>query len=223
MPIKKPPAILAWSYSRLTKWEACPAAAKYKFLDKIPEPASPAIARGRTVDDAINDYLKMPKAKLPEEAARFAREFAALRKRGAALFVQRELAFRADWSPCGWFDHDCWLRVKWDYGHEVGRVVKIIDSKTGKIREEQKPQLRLYCLSGLLVTPGADEAKSEYWYLDQGEIVPGGLLRAQVEEEKRYWEGRSAPMLLDRRFPPTPSYKCRWCPFRKEVKGPCPF
>jgi hypothetical protein len=222
MPIKRSPQLVAWSYSRVTKWEECPAAAKYKFIMKIPEPQSPALARGSAIDDAITAYMRTPRAKLPEAAKLFAKEFAALKK--AKPIMQRELAFRRDWTPCGWFDSDCWVRVKWDAGYVRPAVVKIVDFKTGKIREEQKPQLRLYQLSGLLAEPSAPAANADYWYLDQGEIITlPPMERAQLAEEKQYWEARVEPYMRDRLFPPTPSYKCKWCPYRKEAKGPCEF
>ncbi len=56
MPIKAMPRFTAWSYSRLSDYEACPLKAKIKHLDKVSEPSSPALKRGSDIHELAAKY-----------------------------------------------------------------------------------------------------------------------------------------------------------------------
>ena len=44
--------ITTWSYSRWTTYEDCPARARYKFLDRLPDPSGPGEDRGTALHKA---------------------------------------------------------------------------------------------------------------------------------------------------------------------------
>ena len=42
MALKKGNGVTAWSYSRLSDYQQCPAKFKHKHMDKLPDPPGPA-------------------------------------------------------------------------------------------------------------------------------------------------------------------------------------
>jgi CRISPR/Cas system-associated exonuclease Cas4 (RecB family) len=234
MPTKplKARRIHAWSFSRLSKYELCPASAAYAYVDKLPDPIGPAGQRGSRIDQEASDYALGKLTARPASLDNFAAEFDALRVIGSrGLQVQLELAFTETWAPTTWFGRDAWCRVKMDLAwrdpDDLGRLV-VVDNKTGKVREEHKAQLRLYALAALLRYDDVREVDPRLWYLDQGEVHPAAedrsevVTRADVPRLKRYWETRVKRLLADTKFKATPGWQCRGCPFARSRGGPCP-
>lgn len=48
---------MIYSYSRLKRYEECPASFQYKYLYEMPEPPTEALVLGKTVHTAIQMYL----------------------------------------------------------------------------------------------------------------------------------------------------------------------
>ena len=75
---KYPGLIKAWSFSRLSDYQKCPAMAKFKYLDKIVNPddqKSEALQRGARIHELAEGYLKGTIARLPKELKSFEDEF----------------------------------------------------------------------------------------------------------------------------------------------------
>jgi len=215
----------AWSYSRLREYESCPAKAKYKFLDKIPEgEPGRAMARGARIHELAEAYLNAQRApKLPPELELFESEFKALRR--AKATPESGFQFDASWTPLDeWFGDSVWCRVKTDAEYTKGKTCTIIDFKTGKQRPWHDEQLDLYALAGLLKYPRVGTVIAELWYTDQGDITSARYDRTDEEEMRSLWSKRVAPMMGDVIFRPTPSRNaCQWCSFKKAKGGPCEF
>jgi hypothetical protein len=230
MPFKKVQKITAWSYSRWSQYEECPAKAKYKFLDKLPEPGSPAMERGSAIHQLAEKVVLEKRSKIPEELVRFAAEFREVR-RAKGVETELELAYTRDWEPCDWKDWDhAWVRIKIDLLVPIdkGKVLSIVDHKTGRPKPAYAPQLELYALGALLRYPQANSARARLWYLDHGIISPerhteGVYPQSAVPALKKKWEQRVIPMLSDKKFAPRPGNYCRWCTFSKAKLGPCRF
>lgn len=230
----------AWSYSRWKLYDECPFKAKLKNLDKIPEPASTALENGKAVHEGLEHYIKGITAKLPKEYPLdvFGALYKDLRKKRSknpqSVVIEGEWAFRADWTECGWFDSDCWLRVKVDCA-AIARTADTVDAvvldwKTGKFWakgvEEYKTQLDLYALAVLLkfrdvknvtVTPALV-------YVDHGiRHEVGTYTMADLPRLQKEWALRAKPMLADKKFAPKPGSRCKWCSYSADKNGPCKF
>jgi RecB family exonuclease len=227
LPTKAKPRITAWSYSRYAAYTKCPFSAKCKFIDKLPEPDSPALARGSDIHKEAEDYSTGLLKRLPKSLALFKDEFRDLRKRKASLNVEGQFAVDKEWNEVGWFASNAWLRAMidcfYDYDRDGERVRKVIDYKTGKIRPENMAQLDLYALVMFAVDESIDRVEAEFWYLDQGEIRTKLYSREHMPELQATWAKKVKPMLTDTSFPPTPCNVCRWCTFSKAKNGPCKF
>lgn len=236
--------IKAWSFSRWWTYETCPAQAGYKFVTKVPvkeEDDSPALVRGKQIHAEAEQYANGTLRSLPINLRLLEPEFKELRKLPGPSELQ--VAFTRAWGPAEWFDPrgitddlKAWCRVIIDRLVPASKnkgTVRVIDVKTGKIRENSGygEQLELYALTGLLMEPKAKEATGELWFTDHGKIIrpknaKGEEIRFgrdKIPELKAKWESRVIPMLNDTKFAPKPNVGCRWCPYSKAKKGPCKF
>ena len=223
--------ILSWSISRLNCYSECPAKARFKFIDKKKEPGNQAMDRGSEIHAMAEKYLKAG-GRLPKELKQFTEPFKLLRKLGA--LAEADFTFRSDWSATRWDDwNGAWCRAKADAVVPPKIIegepaeVRIIDFKTGKVKEdgEYDEQLELYGLAGLLTYPTADIATGELWFLDHGKTIGAQkeFTQKDVPKLKKAWELRVKKMLSDTQFKPTPGQACRWCHFSKAKDGPCKF
>lgn len=228
----------SWSFSRWSDYELCPAKARYKHLDKLPEPASPALERGRAIHALAEDYIKGKLAKLPAELVRFKDDFGYLkgryeRKKGGVMAVEDTWAFTKDWGQTAWDDWArCWVRIKLDCAHEDRKGVLVVtDWKTGKFRgdsnEAYMRQLGLYALGAFLWYPHVTHVVPRLVYLDQGLVYHSEenvtYSRGEVKALKEAWGERVGPMLADTAFAPRPNWSCKFCHYRKDNGGPCKF
>jgi hypothetical protein len=229
-----PKGFTAWSFSRYNGYVKCPAAAKYRNIDRLPEPDSPAMSRGSSVHEAIAEYIAKD-GHMTEEMVHFMSLLDRLRAgyRDEDVIVEDDWAFRADWSVTKWDDwKGCRVRMKVDCAELTGNTLNLFDWKTGKFSpqwnvHEYTMQLELYAL-GALVMFGESVPRivvePRLIYLDHGIVYPEQPVRFTMKDMprlKNIWEDRAKPMLADRIFAPNPGRICSWCAFAKAKGGPC--
>jgi hypothetical protein len=170
-----------------------------------------------------------------------ATEWNAARAAGDA-HAELELAFKADWVRCDWFDPMVVSRFKIDLVRRdlATKTLYIVDIKTGKLRAEAsgeyQDQISLYSLAfGTLMTNRAHEwlealsggdwtIKASLFFTDFGQSVEGkGLTPAEFPALKATMEARVNRLLTDTDHIPTPGPACRWCPWGKKKSGDCKF
>ncbi len=230
--------VTAWSYSRYADYQQCPLKFKLKHIDKLKEPGSPAMQRGSDIHKKGELYLTATgKPKLPEEYKHFASEMAQLRKLDP--LVEQQWGFTSSWQPAsgdgrdphGWFANDTYLRIVTDVSVVYDdTTADIIDFKTGKMYATNQDQMDLFSTGPFMKFTKLELVTTRLWYLDipdttgQGEnTVVQEFTRDDFERIKKEWAKRIRPMFMDKKFPPKPNDKCRWCHFRKENGGPCKY
>ena len=233
--------IKAWSYSRWNTYNNCPAQANYKFVLKWPVPDQgviPAIERGigfhshmeKIVAGVVPEKpadlerMKTYEAEFKTKVPKLFKKEIAEAKKGKPI-TEAEWTFRNDWSHTGWFAKDAWCRVKTDLAFHGKKELVIVDHKTGRKNSDHLTQLSLYALAGFLKFPSIDHIGARLWYLDHG---PDAMPMESYERDELphmidSWEERTAPMLRDTVFIPTPNNGCRWCDFSASKGGPCKF
>lgn len=229
--------ITSWSFSRWAAYSECPLKAKLKFIDKLPEPSSPALERGTALHALCEAYLRGHKRTVPKEVKPIEAQLKDLKKRGA--IPEAEFAFTSEWRAVSWFDRSAWCRVKADaiippvLDADV-LTVEVHDFKSGgKLqpdgevvsKDEYPVQLRLYALAGLLTYPAAEKAHTSLIFIDHGKVVPmeDEFTSKDIKTLQKEWAVRTKKMLNDTTFKPTPGNACRWCHFRKANGGPCKY
>jgi hypothetical protein len=220
--------LLAWSYSRLDLWLTCPRRCFLKHIQKLVEPPSPPLERGSRIHKLAEDYLKGILKKLPSELKLLKAEFAVLAKLRKRLQIEAELAFALHWGLSGWFDPDCWCRIKMDVMYDDPKetqIRRVIDWKTGKMNPKHTEQTELYAIGAFLTAPkNIIRVDTKLAYTDSGEVVEQTFMRTDLPKLQKKWEKLAVPMLRDTKFKPTPSSNaCRFCPWTKVLGGPCTF
>jgi CRISPR/Cas system-associated exonuclease Cas4 (RecB family) len=228
MPPSKPffPTLDAWSYSRYNDYKRCPFMFAHKQLLKMKDPnPGPALIRGRDVHKVAELALVGPKwRKVPPELVHFEEEFRHLRDLNPT--VEQQWGFTRTWDPTGWFGSDTWCRVVLDavVVYDDNTAV-VIDHKTGKKYATNEDQMQLFALATFKKFPEVTEVSTRLWYLDQptdNEVEYEYHKREEAAIQKD-WERNIKPMFADRKFPPRPNDKCRFCFLSKAKGGPCKF
>lgn len=222
------PLVTAWSYSRYADYKQCPAKFKYKHIDRLPDPGSPAMNRGSAIHKAAEDYIKGVTKKVGSDLLGVKEQLEFLRK--AKAVAEENWGFRQDWEWIGregWFGPDVWFRVKTDVRLLYDDDTLLLgDWKTGKKYFVNEQQIELFALAGYRRFPFVTEVDTRLWYTDVDPAeneVQRVYTPKELEAIQRDWNKRVIPMFKDRRFAPTPNDKCGWCPFSKAKGGPCKF
>lgn len=238
MPTKKAQVpVKAWSFSRLQDYRQCPFKFKLRVVDKLQEPPNEAMQRGIDIHNEAEEYINGTIKKLPESLKLFEDNFKELLEFEAV--AEEQWALDNEWVETGWFDPNTWVRIKVDCNFIVDDgVIRVIDFKTGKIRDGYGEQLDLYALAAMALFEGVKKVETQLWYLDQGIIVGAHSNaddKSSMERSGIYTPGRhlvklqrhfvkeTKAMLNDTRFAPKPNAFCKWCHFRKDNGGPCRY
>lgn len=225
--------LTAWSFSRWSKYDTCPQQAKYTYIDKLPEPESPALANGSQVHDVLAAYVR---GDLPlNDPVPGWTYFESLLKQLRSLdpIVEAEWGYTRAWGPTGWFGSDTWFRSKLDAAvlYLDDGEADVVDYKTGKPRpKDSQEQGELYFLSVLRRYPQVQRVTVRFWYLDVGVEMPADQRETVYRFDRSMaaglmdkWTKRAERMLSDAIMPPKPGQHCKWCSFAKSSGGPCKY
>lgn len=225
--------LTAWSYSRLSTYEKCALQAKFKYIDKLPEPSSFALENGSRVHDQLAQYLR---GDLPEDNpyapsvipgwTYFGRLLNDLR--GLNPEVEQQWGYDRAWKPTGWFGKDTWFRSVLDASLVYDdNTADVIDFKTGKpYAADTAKQAELYAVSMVRRFHNLTHVTVRFWYLDlaqKGAEAVYRFSREQAEAAMPAWKKKANRMLSDEIMAPRPGEHCKWCPFAKSKGGPCKY
>lgn len=230
--------IQAWSPSLLQVYEECPRRAKFRAVDKVPEPERPPLPngkeypneRGQRIHDENEGYVRGQNA-MPKEMADFAEDLIALRDafEDDAVILEELWCFDEDWNIVPkigekhqWHKH--WARIKIDafvWLSDTRAVV--IDYKTGKrVGNELKhgDQVALYAIASFILFEQLEEIEVELWYVDQSILTRQTYTREQAMRYLPRTERRGVKVTTDTSFEPDPSkHNCRFCPYKTGLIG----
>lgn len=225
----------AFSYSRWALWKQCPAAYKYKNIDKLPEPASPAMERGRKVHDDVANYVDNKRDDRPKVLDRFTMLADGIRRVAPEnKLVEGQLAFDRDFKRCDWFGPNAYTRFIWDAAiwDDQRREMNAVDWKTGQPRGSYDDQMQIFAMPAYWTLPNLESFTGHLVYLDHGDSVAYPIDRATwfgaqgdpARKDGYYgmWLDNIARFEADTTFAPTPSFDaCKFCKFKTAKGGPC--
>lgn len=209
---------MPWSLSQFNLYKKCPTAYKFRVIDRVPDPAGPAVARGTDIHAQLETFLKTGdwSGNIREFTRRKAQAM-----RDMAYSSEIKIALAQDWSNVDWRAPSAWVRGVIDTLHCTPEEINMGEWKTGKVYDDHVNQRRLYLVLALSAFPGVQRAKIETIYADQDHAQFGELTREELPAQQEYWKEAVKPMLQDTFFSPRPGGHCRWCAFSKEKGGPC--
>lgn len=209
-------------FSKLDAYRSCPQKFKYAFIDKLPQPGSPAMERGSKIHDDAEAYLRGWITALPEPLSNWQDEFDALRE--AKCLPEQAWGFNRAWELLpNWLHPTTWLRAKSDAHYIQGDTLIIIDFKTGKYRVPSTEQIELYAICGSAVYPSMEKVTAEFWFVDADNTYTKQYTKAHLVELRKKYENYFAPIYADEAWKPAPSRECKWCNFSTSKDGPCQY
>ena len=218
----------AWSWSRLECFELCPLKFRYKFIDKLPEVASPAMARGDRIHKDTAKYLLGQVEQPPAEVKLpFQRKLLAEVRGWDDKVVEQQWAFDRTWSPTGWFQKGngaAWYRQIVDAAvlYE-DMAVEVIDWKSGKAYGHNADQVELFALGAMFHFKPATKVMTRLVYFDGGTEQRDEFDAADRDKLQAKWTARVAPMFTEQNFIARPNDRCHQCAWSKSKGGPCRF
>lgn len=221
---KNEPRLTRWSYSLWTAMQKCPKSVKLGKIDKLPQPPVPAMERGTMIHSKAEQFLKGNITGMPKELKKLSAEYQAM-KRMKPDHIEEFMSLGRTWQRVkdGW--RDGWFTLKADAAFAPRRKQPIaigIDHKTGRYYPSHDEQAEL---TAIVLQKWYPEAKSyavEFFYTDQGEIVPYEFKPSYLYERSAHWLHEGEKIMEERRFLATPSNDaCKWCGFRSDKGGPC--
>jgi len=213
----------AIGFSKLDTYRTCPRKFKYQFIDKLPQPGSPAMERGSKLHDSCEAYLRGWITELPEELAQWKDAFDDLR--ATKCKTEQSWGFDRDWNPlANWFQPTTWLRAKSDAHFVADGVLTIIDFKSGKYRVPSTEQIELYAICGSAIYPEVENVVTAFWYLDTMQVYDKRYTKEHLVKLRKKYEMYFAPIFQDEVWKPEPSRECKWCPYtNSKPGGKCDF
>lgn len=238
---ESPRAITAWSFSRLVEdFESCPYKAYLLYCEKRPKPqrtgeagekADEALKRGKIVHEGAENYIQGITTDIVPELAKVKDkliEYRALFEQGK-VEVEQDWAYTTDWDTTGWFDANCWARIKLDVFVNHGDTGVVDDWKTGKkfgneVKHTQQGQL--YGIGAFMRYPQLEKVKVRFTYVDQNRTADTEreYTRAVLMRMLPSWNSRAQKMTTATEFPAKANkISCRFCPFGpSNGDGSCP-
>jgi hypothetical protein len=149
---------------------------------------------------------------------------------GSDLEAELQVAFDAQWQRREWYASDTVFRCAFDGFGYAGGDVMIYEHKTGRVRASHQDQAEVYACVANVLLPEAPTVRVNIQYLDlpvsraptvhswtAAELMVGNNGRPLLTK----WTDAAAAMMADRDYPTRSGPQCRWCPFRRDIGGPC--
>lgn len=225
--------ITAWSYSRWSCYALCPAQFKFKNIDKLPEPGSPAMQRGNTIHVGTASYIKGETPGLPQEVLnnQIITDLVEQIRQFPNKEVEQQWGYTDNWQPGSWFDRGgvkTWFRSVLDVGVMYDDMTfEAVDWKTGKRYGSNEEQMETQAIAVFQRFKPVKHVTTRLAYIDETasknpyEFYEFPAHKAQSLKDK--WAKKVQPMFTDTVFAPRPNDKCRFCTFSKSKNGPCAF
>jgi hypothetical protein len=225
-------AITAWSYSRYATYALCPLQFKFKFIDKLPEPGSPAMQRGKDIHDGTANYITGKSSTLPRDAMKndvivdLIQQIKAFPNKE----VEQQWGYTSNWEPSAWFDRGgvkVWFRSVLDVGVMYDDLeFEAVDWKTGKRYGSNNDQMETQALAVFKRFKPVKKVTTRLAYMDEAGANPFEFDEFRAEQSvslAKKWEKKVEPMFTDTVFAPRPNEKCRFCFQAKSAGGKCAF
>lgn len=206
------------SFSATKKFKQCPRIFyEDRVLRKFPFVKGEAAIRGDEVHAALANFIGKS-IMIPEQYRDLLLDYAtSLKQRPGKKFVEIKLGVRKDFTPCGYFDDDVYLRVIIDYCNVSpdGTEILVVDHKTGKDGYPDVDQLRDNAVVLFAHYPKAQIVKGLLAFLDHDTNAPAEFHRDYLEDYQDQVLQDCSEIdlaLLEQDFPYQPGPLCPWCP-----------
>lgn len=208
-------AVMGQSHSSMSCFTTCPRQYEARYITKETKfEQSAEAAWGDAVHKALELRIKIEQP-LPSNMAMYDKWAKAILAQGGEKIPEGAFGITSMLTPCGFFDPNVWLRSKIDLLVIDGELAKVLDYKTGKMKQDIA-QLRRYAVMVFVNFPQVQTVKAGYVWLRDGVLsVPVVFKREDLDklvlpDKQVYDEIRAA--YASGKFIPRPSGLCNgWC------------
>lgn len=215
IPVVDTTEIVPWSFSKMMTFETCPRQYEAKYvLKSVPFVQNEAAKWGDDVHKALENNLRYG-MEMPSNMAMYQRFADAVRRFSGEIVAERQVAVNPHLMETGYFDGDVWVRAKIDVTIINGNKAKVLDWKTGKMKDDPK-QLMFYALLVFIMHPQVEEVQAGFVWLKDGVVTPPATFRKeQFGQMLSMWVSKYNALKEAHNigvFPPRPSGLCKgWC------------
>lgn len=221
---------MIFSYSRLATFKQCPAKFRYAYIEKAEAPdlpPSPALERGSKIHDSVEAYMLRTNEMLhPDIHKSHGQYLHGIREGGGEVKPEFKWGITWDWKPCGYDDPMCMLHGYIDLlvvPDDPSVALDIYEWKTGGRYDEHPSQLHMYSCAMMIHYPEREWVDGMIVYFDGHPHwnikYPRHMLNPEYLPPLRR---KIDQVLLEKRWTPKPSFKCKWCKYSsKNNGGPC--
>lgn len=209
----------AWSYSSVKLFDQCPRKYNHlRVLKDVKEESSEHLTYGKEVHKAAEDYVKQD-TPIPDNLQHTVPVIDALKNKPGEKHCELRLGVEKqgdEYTPCGFFANNVWLRTVVDLLIVDGTEGWLIDYKTGKnVRYADARQLHVMAGASFVHYPQLKTIKAGLAYLDTDDIIKESyaaedkvaclntfssqLDRLQGAVDSGVWNANPGPL-------------CGWCP-----------
>jgi CRISPR/Cas system-associated exonuclease Cas4 (RecB family) len=209
--------LLPWSYTKLSGYERCPAAVKYRYIDKLRTPQSSQASRGSDAHKSIEDYLTGAGRKLHDAVEPFSHVVSELKEKRCD--VEFKIGITKGWKSTSF--KEGYGRSVLDSAYVDGDTIHIQEWKTGKMYDDHTDQRHLYLAFASVNWPVMKKLKITSYYFDLGKKKTLELEKKDIADVIQDYNARVTIMVNDDVLAPRPGYYCAWCNYSKVKGGPC--
>lgn len=217
---------MAHSYSSIKDFEGCPKRFhEVRIIKRFKQQDTEATLYGTAVHKAFENYVK-DKTPLPDQFAQFKPFVAPLASLEGDIRCEEKLGVRRDFSPCGFFDSDVWIRGIPDYlvVNRPRQVARVADYKTGKSSKyADMAQLELMAAMTMAHHPEINVVKAALLFVVAKDVIKAEFTRQQLPDIWSKWAGRVGNVekaIEVNVWNPRPSALCRFCPVKDCANHP---
>lgn len=232
------------SYSRVSLWEQCPLAYRFRYHDRLETTESKQAAElGSAVHAAIEEMQREHlreerRGPISRESATYhwRQAFTEARLSGADVFAEGlglVLGFVRDQGPLDAYDV---LAIEEPFELKVGKhtvigvidrvdrigeeTIEIIDFKTSRLlftRDELESnlQLSLYCIAAKQLWPWAKNIRLTMWMLRHNLRQEATRTPEQLEAAREYLQAIGDQIVAATEYPARPNTLCGYCDYRR--------
>ena len=222
--------MIAWSWSRIESFEACPKKFFHENIKKDYKPdfEAPHFKRGNRIHTHLENALKT--GTVDPEIKHMAKMVFSLKGfEWDYVGIEDEYAYTEGMQKTSWRDwRNCWVRCKMDFVGIKDEKAVVIDWKTGKNRG-YKDQLALNAAVTFHAHPEVNKVDTRYVFVDESvEVVNGIKVDKRVEPKVFYreqnehlWQdfgerAEAIQIASDKgEWTPKKHFGCRWCPVKE--------
>lgn len=214
--------MMAWSYSRWSTYDRCPAQYWFKHIKKLPEEKSAAMQEGLAMHKGIAAHITNGLA-LPEGIHKDTVKMIGEIKEQPDTVVEQQWAFRQDWSQTTWFAKDVWLRAVLDVGVLYSDMTAVAVDWKNKLHGDYDDQMDLFALVTFKYLPAISHVTTWLQSYQTGESRLAEYEASDVPDLEAQWTIRASLLASETEWKAKPGSYCRWCAFSKAKGGPCVY